>query len=83
MIIFSVDGHHLANITIMSFAIRNKAALRMLMQIYGKYMATYMAIHFFFLMLMQIYGNLHGATYFFPRSLRSLATFNIFGTVFD
>ena len=50
MIIFSVDGHHLAffigqNIIIVSFAIRNKAALRTLMQIY---LATYMALHIFF-----------------------------------
>ena len=46
MIIFSVDGHHLANIIIVSFVIRNKAALRTLMQIY---LATYMALHIFFL----------------------------------
>ena len=52
MIIFSVDGHHLAfffigqNIVIGSFAIRNKAALKTLMQIY---LAIYMALHCFFL----------------------------------
>ena len=49
MIIFSVDGHHLGffigqNINIVSFAIRNKAALRTLMQIY---LATCMALHIF------------------------------------
>ena len=56
MIIFSMDGHHLAffighNIIIVSFAIRSKAALKTLMQIY---LATYMRY------------------IFFPRSLRSL-----------
>ena len=50
MILFSVDGHHFAFlydkiIIIVSFAIRNKAALRTLMQIY---MAIYMAQHIFF-----------------------------------
>ena len=51
MIICSVDGHHLAffigqNIIIVSFAIRNKAALRTLMQVY---LVIYMALHIFFL----------------------------------
>ena len=51
IIIFSVDGHHFAffiwhSIIIVTFAIRNKAALRTLMQIY---LAVYMALHIFFL----------------------------------
>ena len=50
MIIFSVDGHHLAFFymtehNLVSFAIRNKAALRTLMQIY---LAIGMALHNFF-----------------------------------
>ena len=58
MILFSVDGHHLAfffiteHKIIVSFAIKRKAALRRLMQIC---LAIYMALHIFF-----------------PRSLRSL-----------
>ena len=49
MILFSVDGHHLAffiteHKIIVSFAIRRKAALRRLMQIY---LAIYMALHIF------------------------------------
>ena len=50
IMLFSVDGHRLAffigqNIIIVSFAIRNRAALRTLMQIY---LAIYMALHIFF-----------------------------------
>ena len=52
IIIFSVDGHHLAffigqNIIIVSFAITKNVNAN-------------------------LSGNLYGATYFFPRSLRSL-----------
>ena len=48
MIIFSVDGHHLAFLYIVSFAISTKNVNT------------------------NLSGNLYGATYFFPRSLRSL-----------